>query len=84
MDAEARKTFEQSLMGYPPVTLESAYDRLGEVLDDRVTLWRRGLANTFAKLSTPSSSHTIPTSSNDRGHPHQHLQQFRPTERSRV
>lgn len=58
MDAEARKTFEQSLMGNtPPVTLESAYERLSEVLDDRVTLWRRGLANTFAKLDPIFKSH---------------------------
>jgi hypothetical protein len=58
MDSEARAALDESLKGdTPEVTVESAYERLSEVLDDRVTLWRRGLANTFAKLDPIFKSH---------------------------
>jgi len=58
MDAEARAALDESLKGdTPPVTYELAKERLGDVWDDRVTLWRRGLANTFAKLDPIFKSH---------------------------
>lgn len=58
MDADARKALNVELSGNTPeVTQESAYDRMLAMHEERATIFRRGLANSFIRLDRRFKSH---------------------------
>ncbi len=58
MDVDARKALTVELSGNTPeVTQESAYERMLALHDERATIFRRGLANSFIRLDRRFKSH---------------------------
>lgn len=58
MDSDARKALHAELSGaVPEVTEHSAYERLSALNEDRATIFRRGLANSFIRLDRRFKSH---------------------------